>query len=198
MKLCLGRGVSILLEHPSSREMFSYWNELRGRRIAPERNEIDPAAIRKALGDSIVLSSREKTGHPIQLAGTRVCALFRRELKERPFVTLWHANSRPLLRSLVASVAEHGLAIVVGGVGRTGTDESVPIEMLLLPLAQCFSPADQFLGVLAPLAVPEWIGIRPIEALVLGASLPPNSALPRGNRRPPVRLVVYEGGAARI
>jgi hypothetical protein len=193
------------MKHPSSREMFRYWNELRGRRFAPERKEIDPAAVRKALGDSLVLSFDRNTGHPIRLAGTRVCALFCRELKALPFVTLWDANSRPLLRSLVVSVTEEATAIVAGAVGRTWSGASVPLEILLLPLARGISPDGRLLGVLAPLVVPYWIGISPIKALTLGAfrhvlpdaSFPPDRASTLRKVRPPLRFVVYEGGAAR-
>ena len=40
------------MKHASSREVFCYWNELRGRRVAPQREELDPAAVRKALADN--------------------------------------------------------------------------------------------------------------------------------------------------
>ena len=45
------------MKHPSNRELFEYWNERRGTRLAPERADIDPAAIRKVLGDTFVLEA---------------------------------------------------------------------------------------------------------------------------------------------
>jgi hypothetical protein len=192
------------MKHASSREVFCYWNALRGRRIAPQRKELDPAAVRKALADSVVLSFDRYAGHSVLLAGTRVCALFCRELRAAPFVMLWDAGSRPLLRSLVARVGEDVTAIAAGAVGRTRSGHSVALEMLLLPLAGGISSDGRILGVLAPLAVPFWIGTSPVEALTLGAvrnvsadgALPPSRAsAPRRGRRP-ARLVVYEGGAA--
>ena len=43
------------MKHPSNRELFDYWNERRGERLAPERADIEPAAIRHVLGDTFVL-----------------------------------------------------------------------------------------------------------------------------------------------
>ncbi len=152
--------------------MFRYWTELRGRRNAPEREEIDPAALRKVLGDSVRLSFNHGAGHPIRLAGTRVGALFGRELKALPFISLWHPASRPRLQSLVAHVCEGGAAVVASAAGRTPSGVSVPLEMLLLPLSRGTSLDDHVVGVLAPLGFPAWIGARPIEALVLAAFQP--------------------------
>ena len=42
------------MKHPSNRELFDYWNERRGERLAPERADIEPAAIRHVLGDTFV------------------------------------------------------------------------------------------------------------------------------------------------
>ena len=44
------------MKHPSIRQLFDYWNERRGRRLAPEREDIEPHAIRGVLADSFILS----------------------------------------------------------------------------------------------------------------------------------------------
>ena len=74
------------MKHTSTRELFAYWDRRRGRRPAPERGEIEPGPIRRVLGDTFILSFDEPAGHPFRLAGTRVCALFCRELKGEGFV----------------------------------------------------------------------------------------------------------------
>ena len=43
------------MKHPSNRELFDYWNKRRGERLAPERADIEPAAIRHVLGDTFVI-----------------------------------------------------------------------------------------------------------------------------------------------
>ena len=50
----------------------------------PERDDIDPAAIRRILADSFVLAV-EPGQHPrFRVAGTRICELFGRECAGRP------------------------------------------------------------------------------------------------------------------
>lgn len=203
------------MKHASSREMFRYWSTLRGRRPAPEREEIDPVALRRVLGDSFILSAEPACGLEIRLAGTRLCALFCRELKAAPFTQLWDRESQLLIESLVDIVSTELTAVVAGAHGQPRDEPPVPLELLLLPLAPDAARHARLIGVLAPLAPPYWIGIAPVETLTLGTfrhiepdaaeacpPRPPAPAYPgHAMRRPPPRLnaprlVVYEGGAA--
>ena len=79
------------MKHAASRELYAYWEERRGTRPAPERAEIEPGAIRGVLSDAFILALDGSAGHPVRLAGTRVCALFGRELKGESFLDLWGA-----------------------------------------------------------------------------------------------------------
>jgi hypothetical protein len=72
------------MKHPSNRELFD-WNMRRGERLAPERADIEPSAIRKILGDAFVLERHGVSNPVFRLAGTRLCALFARELKGESF-----------------------------------------------------------------------------------------------------------------
>src|SRR6266478_3214259 len=83
-----------IMKQASSRELFGYWAARRGTKSAPERGEIEPSAIRRALGDVFILEFDRQDGHPFRLAGTRVCALFGRELKNEQFLNLWDPPSR--------------------------------------------------------------------------------------------------------
>lgn len=58
----------------SFRALFDYWNRQRGERPAPARSDIDPAAIRHALGDTFMLATDFIDEIRLRLAGTRVCA----------------------------------------------------------------------------------------------------------------------------
>src|SRR5258705_7752830 len=73
--LC-GSKTGARMKQASSRDVFNYWNERRGGRPAPDRSEIEPGAIRRALGDTFILAFDAGAEHPFRLAGTRVCALF--------------------------------------------------------------------------------------------------------------------------
>ncbi|PMU88438.1 PAS domain-containing protein, partial [Pseudomonas sp. GP01-A4] len=77
------------MKHPSSRAFFAYWDKMRGSARAPDRAAIDPTAVRELLGDIFVLSCEPKTGFPFRVAGTRVCALAGRDLKDQGFAALF-------------------------------------------------------------------------------------------------------------
>jgi hypothetical protein len=191
------------VKHSSSRALYAYWNELRGSRAAPDRGEIEPGAIRGALGDSFILSF-EPAGHCFRLAGTRICALFGRELKGDAFDALWSESDRPAARDFLDITTNEIAGIVAGVVGRTGEDASVDLELLLLPLRHRGSSRARQIGVLAPLTVPFWLGATPVTSLSLkshrhvGPALdtaPPFvSASDTGRLRH--GLLVYDGGRA--
>jgi hypothetical protein len=191
------------MKHASTRETFRYWDECRGLRRVPERDEIDPGMIRKALGDSFLLAVDAERGHPFRLAGTRVCALFGRELKGEPFLQLWDASSRPLLSDLVDILTDEAVGLVAGASGRVGCEPMLPLELLLLPLAHRGSLRKRLLGVLAPLARPYWLGQQRLGPMTLGAfrHLEPTTAMPSfapavaGSRRV-AGFVVHQGGVA--
>src|SRR5918997_383905 len=69
------------MKHPTSRMLFSYWDALRGDRAAPERGDVEPGDIRHILADTFILEIGEDRRATFRLGGTRVCALFARELK---------------------------------------------------------------------------------------------------------------------
>ena len=102
------------MKHPSSREFFAYWDEKRGGARAPDRSEIEPGAVRELLGDIFVLSYDAAAGYPFRVAGTRVCALLGRDLKDHSFSALFAPDSRREIEEIIAVVAEEMLAAVAG------------------------------------------------------------------------------------
>lgn len=151
-----------------ARRLFAYWNERRGSRLAPERGDIEPGAIRGILGDSFIITFDAAGEHPFRLAGTRVCALFGRELKGEPFVQHWNEASRKLVADLVAIVADESVAVVAGVTAHTAEGSRTDLELLLLPLYHRGKTHVRLIGVLAPLAVPYWLGTEHVVALSLG------------------------------
>jgi hypothetical protein len=77
------------MKHPSNQEFFAYWDEKRASERAPDRSEIEPSAVRELLGDIFVLSYDSAAGYPFRVAGTRICALLGRDLKDRSFSGLF-------------------------------------------------------------------------------------------------------------
>jgi hypothetical protein len=188
------------MKHPASRQLYAYWQERRGRRPAPERVEIEPGAIRPVLGEAFILALDDAAGYPFRLAGTRVCALFGRELKGESFVGLWAEASRRTIIGLLAILTDEWVGTVAGVTAHNGKGEPVQLELLLLPLSASRPSLARTIGVLAPLKIPQWLGLSPIGALTLGSRrhigaavekrLLPRFMTPRSRRG----LVVYDGG----
>jgi hypothetical protein len=194
------------MKHPSTKALFAYWNERRGNRPAPERGDIDPAAIRHALGDTFMLAADFVDQLRFRLAGTRVCALFCREIKGEAFSALWSETSHKAVEDLLTVVNDETLGAVAGVTGRTADGAEADLEILLLPLARIGHARIRALGVLAPMIPPYWLGEKPVAELELrtlrhiGPELddvraPRFATGPEGGR---LRhgFVVYSGGRA--
>jgi hypothetical protein len=191
------------MEHPSSRILFGHWNECRGARMLPERGDIEPAAIRAALGDTFILGAEPGEDLRFRIAGTRMCALFRRELKDQVFPALWDPGHQGAMRRLLAVVSEEEIGVVAGA--RASTAEGLPydLELLLLPLRHRGRSGRRMLGALAPLGGPGSFESR-LEAPTLGKlrylteAIEPamvSRAATSLGREPPRRdFVVYDGG----
>ena len=192
------------MKQASSRELFGYWTARRGTRPAPERGEIEPSAIRRALGDVFILEFDRHQAHPFRLAGTRVCALFGRELKNEPFLSLWDAESRLALANLLDTIADEANGVVAAAKGSTAEGWSQDVELVLLPLTQRGDTHARMIGALAPLTVPFWLGTSRIGPLTLGnirhlnpaLEAPTAARLVAGTKQAARRatFVVHDGG----
>jgi hypothetical protein len=158
------------MKHPSNRELFDYWNERRGERLAPERADIEPAAIRQILGDTFVIEMGGPDSHQFRIAGTRLCALFGRELKAESFLKLWSRSGQTAIRELLSVVMEEKIGIVASATGTTSDDTLAPLnlELLLLPLAFRSRSEARVMGALVPMAAPYWLGAKAVGPLTLG------------------------------
>lgn len=156
------------MKHASTRRLFDYWNGRRGNRPAPERSEIDPADIRHALGDTFMLAADFVDELRFRLAGTRVCALFCREIKGETFAALWSEASRKSIEDLMTIVTNETVGAVAGLSGRTADGAEIDLEMLVLPLAHVGHARIRALGVLVPIVPPYWLGEKPVVELELG------------------------------
>jgi len=186
-----------------TRRLFAYWNERRGTRLAPERGDIEPSAIRDVLGNSFIIAFDPPADHPFRLAGTKVCALFRHELKGEAFGALWDEASRKMMRETVAIVADEAGAVVADA-SATTAEGTLDLELLLLPLYHRGKRHVRLLGALTPVTVPYWLGLVRVTTLTLHAlrhvgpmveTIEPRRfgkiASPKRHRR---GLTVYDGG----
>ncbi|MCK1679589.1 PAS domain-containing protein [Bradyrhizobium sp. 147] len=182
------------MKHPSSREFFAYWDNKRGAARAPDRADIDPAAVRDLLGDIFVLSCEQKLGFPFRVAGTRVCALAGGDLKDRSFAALFTQASRGEIEEITTIVADETLGAIAGVTAQRENGSKAHLELLLLPFnARPHTPVS-VIGVLAPFD--DECGVLGAFTLTSWRYLhQPEKLLPRAIRKLQIArgLMVYEG-----
>jgi len=180
------------MKHQSSRAFFAYWDKKRGTARAPDRADIDPAAVRELLGDIFVLSC--EPGFPFRVAGTRVCALAGRDLKDASFAALFSETSRREIEEITTIVADETLGAIAGLTATREDGSKAYLELLLLPfnarphtpvsVTGVLAPFDDECGTLSAFTLTSWRYLHQPEKL-----------LPRAIRKLQVArgLMVYEG-----
>lgn len=138
------------MKHPSNREFFAYWDDMRADEAAPDRSSLEPEAVRHLLGDIFVLSYDPAGGYPFRVAGTRTCALLGADMKGRSFSSLFNGESRHEIEDILGIVAEETLATVAGITARAQDGTSVHLELLLLPFSNRAHTPLSLTGLLAP------------------------------------------------
>ncbi|MGO4871973.1 MAG: PAS domain-containing protein [Roseiarcus sp.] len=151
----------------ASRQLYAYWNELRRARSAPERNDVDPGAIRGILADTFIVEFDALHVFPMRVVGTRTNALFLRELRGTPFLELWREEDRDEMRAILANVADEAQPFLIGAAARPLGFAPIDVEILLLPLRHHGDTHSRILGCCAPNASPHWLGLIGVESMAL-------------------------------
>ncbi|HEY6631110.1 MAG TPA: PAS domain-containing protein [Rhizobiaceae bacterium] len=149
------------MKQDGSIALFQYWNRLRRGRPAPKRTEIEPADIKALLADTFILERDTRSQAVFRLAGTRLCAVFGRELKGFSFPSLWQDKDRRLVGRLVYGVFEDSNVVAVTFDGISGNQRSNPFEMIILPL-EGGADNQRCLGAVSAVEKPFWLGADPI------------------------------------
>ncbi len=188
------------MKHAATQALYGYWDRIRGDRLAPDRAEIDPTAIRGVLADTFMLEVDEAGRFPFRLAGTRVCALFGRDLKDASFADLWNG---PQGATLARTVCDEAQGAVAGVIGAHAGGEEIELELLLLPLRHRGKTHARVLGCISPAALGGWFGLVPVDTLTLRSFRVIRGRAPATAPTPPAasiiaqrrgHLTVFEGG----
>ncbi|MEO0637198.1 MAG: PAS domain-containing protein [Pseudomonadota bacterium] len=150
------------MKHANSKSLFQYWNELRGDRPAPNRDEIQPGGLRSVLGDTYILQDEPRFEASFRLCGSNVNQIFCRELKGQRFLGLFESNARTAVQTLWRAVAEDRAAVLAGCTGVTERGREVRLETLLLPLHVPQSQGYRVLGATSVFEKPFWLGVDPV------------------------------------
>jgi hypothetical protein len=144
------------MRHDATNELFGYWNRLRGARAAPERREVTPAPIRSHLANTFILQATGTSEPRFRLAGTRLCSVYGRELKNLPFASLWQTRDKNTISRLLKKSMTNKCVVKLNYEGRSSRGRKALLSLLLLPLA---SEANEqyLLGMIIPLGQPFWL-----------------------------------------
>ena len=147
------------MRQETSKKIFSYWNNLRKGRPAPDRREIEPSDIRDLLGDTFILevdpSFRTVS---FRLAGTRLCSAYGRELKGVGFLGLWDEQDNMDIFNAVKQVHENLNACTISFLAETEQNKFAEFELIMLPLLNDSSKSVRILGCASPDEAPYWLG----------------------------------------
>lgn len=133
-----------------SRAIVSYWNELRGMDPAPTRAALKPGSISSLLPDLFILQ-RDKVGTPLfRLAGTRVCTLMGKELRQQSFAALFSEDQQHKLKMMVHGVADRLRPCILALSPRPDDRDPLDLEMVLLPIIEEDQDLRLVLGVISP------------------------------------------------
>lgn len=141
--------------------LFHYWNRLRDGRPAPKRSEVEPADIKSLLADTFILEKDMRGEAVFRLAGTRLCAVYGRELKGFSFPSLWRDKDQRLVSRLIHSVLDQKSVVLITYEGFSRNDRSSTFELLALPLDGGVENP-RCLGVISAAEKPFWLGADPI------------------------------------
>ena len=153
--------MGIPMSNPGTTDLFLYWNRIRDGKPAPLRTQIEPVDIRSHLADTFILEQGLRKDVTFRLAGTRVCAIYGRELKNYSFFNLFSLGDIGLVKRLVnACFAEKTVSMITFD-GISKSRKVVGFDAIFMPLADGTESARLF-GAIFPNEKPYWLGADPI------------------------------------
>ncbi len=105
-----------------SQHLYTYWNEIRGSRLAPKRFEIEPSRISAILPDTFVLERIDTATSRFRLAGTRICEAFAAEFRGLNIMDMFGDEDRITLERQCA-VRQQPTAEEIAEVAREVVDD---------------------------------------------------------------------------
>ena len=155
------------MQQRTSKILYSYWNDVRGTRLAPKRFEIEPARIAPILPDTFILERLSAQSYRFRLAGTRICEQFCYELRGTDFLDLWDGEDISRVCDQLATLAQLGGVGVLQFKAETRLKSHVSFEAILLPLLHTQQTVTRYLGAMSTSDQPAWLGVERFARLRL-------------------------------
>jgi len=120
------------------------------------------------LADTFILERDTRGEAVFRLAGTRLCAVYGRELKGFSFPSLWRQKDQRLVSKLFHGVLEQKSVVLITYEGLSQNGRSNRFELLALPLDGGIENP-RCLGVISAVEKPFWLGADPITDALIDA-----------------------------
>lgn len=147
-----------MMKNKTSQILYAYWNEVRAKRIAPRRFEIEPARIGSILPETFILERTDKHTYRFRLSGTRIFESFGVEFRGSDFLDLWQGADRELVDLDIGIVATQGAVANCSFEATTADGRRATFEAILLPLVHTGQLIDRIVGAISCASPPRWLG----------------------------------------
>ena len=155
------------MRHMKTKRMMDYWltllananeDSIQGpNKTWPDRSDIQPAACPDILGDMFILDIKG-SDNQYRLAGTRLCAMHGRELKNEGFADGYAEQDQRTAENWVFGLSTDDYAVLICADATNTHGKILPLETLLLPLNHHGSRGHRVLGITVPLEEAFWLG----------------------------------------
>jgi len=161
------------MRHAHSDILLDYWRDRRFGETSPQRSDINPQDIADLLGNIFFLSRIDREHYVFRLAGTQLCALYRREFRDQNFLNLWRDHDVAHIQILLESVLASSSPAFFTAAAYSMDLKSLRLEVSLLPLRGSHGSPDRIMGLFQPLGDTEPFKQRPIVRTRIKEIRPP-------------------------
>lgn len=152
-----------------TRTLYDYWRSLRKGVRVPARQDIEPSAIARVLGDTFILETLPGHRFRFRLAGTRVGEMFGFEPKGADILNFWPAHDREAVQSLLFTVTEDNAGALIGFTMTTEDGSTASGELIALPLRHLDGTVSRIIGTCALFTQPFWLGAQKLHKLEISS-----------------------------
>lgn len=135
------------IDQPRLRELYAYWNDKRGERVAPRRADIDPLDLPRLLGNILICEVHDPPrDFTFRLFGTALVDAVGRDLTGARFSTLFSRDVAPDIVREYEMVADRCAPVISRQDAGWAQKSHVRYERLLLPLSDDGERVNRILG----------------------------------------------------
>nr|WP_208645035.1 PAS domain-containing protein [Rhizobium gallicum] len=159
------------VRHQTIIDIHDYWNRLRGASDAPLKSQIEPSSLGHLLPSLFILEKNDELGAvTFRLAGTRICDLFGRDLRDESFAELFADGHADDIEATLLGAMHHVIPTLLNATGYSTAGHQATFEIIVMPLRCENGCRARLLGAIAPSAAASWLEIVPLDFLALDRS----------------------------